>query len=89
MDISERLVGGFRRALDADRIGDVASDAAHVGRKIVQAFAASISASITFMPAWAKAVPSASPIPLAPPVTNAVLPASSRIVDCPRYLQIT
>src|SRR6516165_91226 len=40
----------------------------------------SISASITFMPASAKARPSANPMPLAPPVTNAVLPASSRMV---------
>ena len=39
---------------------------------------ASISASITCMPASANARPSASPMPLAPPVTNAVLPASSR-----------
>ena len=41
---------------------------------------ASISASITFMPACAKARPSANPMPLAPPVTNAVLPASSRMM---------
>src|SRR6266481_8927702 len=46
----------------------------------------STSASITFMPACAKAAPSANPIPLAPPVTNAVLPASSRMIDCPHYL---
>ena len=38
MDISERLERGFRRALDADGVGDVASDAAHIGSKIVQAF---------------------------------------------------
>src|SRR3954463_11576224 len=40
----------------------------------------SISASITFMPASAKARPSANPMPSAPPVTNAVLPASSRMI---------
>src|SRR5882757_6916129 len=40
----------------------------------------SISASITFMPASAKARPSAKPMPPAPPVTNAVLPESSRMM---------
>src|SRR3954463_8539767 len=40
----------------------------------------SISASITFMPASAKARPSAKPMPSAPPVTNAVLPARSRMM---------
>jgi hypothetical protein len=41
----------------------------------------SVSASITCMPASAKARPSANPMPLAPPVTKAVLPASCRIVS--------
>jgi hypothetical protein len=36
---------------------------------------------MTFMPASAKAWPSASPMPLAPPVTNAVLPARSRMMS--------
>ena len=39
----------------------------------------SISANITFMPACAKARPSARPMPEAPPVTNAVLPLNSRM----------
>src|SRR5271163_1372396 len=39
----------------------------------------SMSASITCIPASAKARPSANPIPLAPPVTNAVLPTRSRM----------
>ena len=39
----------------------------------------SMSASITFIPASAKARPSANPMPLAPPVTNAVLPTRSRM----------
>ena len=37
------------------------------------ALVVSMSASITFIPACANARPSASPMPLAPPVTNAVL----------------
>src|ERR1700733_2708700 len=41
----------------------------------------SISASITFMPASAKARPSANPMPAAPPVTKAVLPANSRMIS--------
>src|SRR5258705_5860034 len=44
----------------------------------------SMSASITFMPACANARPSASPMPLAPPVTKAVLPANSRMI-LPQY----
>src|SRR5262245_10300322 len=40
---------------------------------------ASMSASMTFMPACANARPSARPMPLAPPVTNAALPANPRM----------
>ena len=38
MDISERLVRGFRRALDAEGVSNIASDAAYIWPKIVQAF---------------------------------------------------
>src|SRR3954470_8685847 len=46
----------------------------------------SMSASMTFMPASAKALPRARPMPSAPPVTNADLPASSRMVS-PSWLE--
>src|ERR1700675_4845765 len=45
----------------------------------------SISPSITLMPFCANAGPSANPIPAAPPVTKAVLPARSRIVLPPVF----
>jgi len=96
MDISERLVRGFRRALDADGIGDVASDRRAHWAQIRAGFltasakaSVSISASITFMPAWAKAAPERKTRYRWPrPSRNAVLPASSRMIDCPRYLRI-
>jgi hypothetical protein len=43
----------------------------------------SISAIITFMPACANALAIESPIPPAPPVTKAVLPASPRMTIPP------
>src|SRR5258708_18287858 len=48
----------------------------------------SISASITFMPFCANARPSANPIPAAPPVTKAVLPAKSRIALPPVFFLV-
>jgi hypothetical protein len=69
MDVAERLASRERCAFDTVGIGDFS--AASNARR-------STSANITFIPASAKARPSASPMPEAPPVTNAVLPFNSR-----------
>src|SRR5262249_55347460 len=77
----------LRSVLHAGEIGNAQMAPRTCDPKLFRLFAAaanasaSISASITFMPASANAQPSANPMPLAPPVTNAVLPASSRMLS--------
>ena len=80
-----RLVGGAREPL---AVGDVELDRVHVRRLSSSASAVSMwsrrrSAMTTFIPAATNAVVMPSPIPLAPPVTNAVLPSTSTSVARP------
>ena len=86
MDISERFERGLRRALDAGGVGDVADDAAHAGAnssRLLTAACQRVRLDIGehhLHAGFRKGLRRAqSPMPAAPPVTNAVLPAKSRM----------
>ena len=91
MDISERLVRRLGRMLEADRIGNVTGNAAHLRPKIAQALDGGgqrvrldigehdLHARLRKGPAERE------PDAARAPVTNAVLPASSRMIS-PAYL---
>ena len=85
VDVAERLMTLRGGTLDAGGVGDVADDAAHVRPDVAQGLHGGgqrIGLDVGEHHPHARAregVPSARPMPLAPPVTKAVLPARSRM----------
>ena len=86
MDVPERLIRGPRRLLDTHRIGNVAGNATHTRCKFVQALQRGCHriglyiGKHDFHSLCRKGSTERKPDPLAPPVTNAVLPVSSRML---------
>src|SRR5262245_44600771 len=86
VDVPECLVRRLGRTLHTGGIGDIARNSAHLTTKIVQALNGSsqcvrLDIGEHHFHAGLQEGASANPIPLAPPVTKAVLPPSSRMIS--------